>query len=184
MSSPSASETHEPPPGGAEELEQPAPIGLRALGRESMRSRAIRWLLNRLPSYRRAGGKLVYVCADLTHARVRIKYGWRTYGQKGSILGGALYAAIDPCHVAMLQWRLGKDYVVWDKRAVIDFKKPGRSTLYADIVCSEETLAAIRQRADREGRTEQVFTVILFDQNNTVHLVCQKTLAIKRRVAT
>jgi len=67
-------------------------------------------LLNWLPSYRRAGGKLVLPASDLTFARVRVKHGWRTYGQKNSIFGGALYATVDPCYVIMLQWRLGSGF--------------------------------------------------------------------------
>ncbi len=151
------------------------------LGPMSWRSRIVRFVLNRLPSYRRAGGKLVYVSPDLTHARVRVRLGWRTYGQKGSIFGGALYATIDPCYVAMLQWRLGKDYAVWDKRAVIDFRKPGKGALFADIICSDELLASIRTRADAHGRTEQVFHVRLMDLGGAVYMGCEKTLVIKRR---
>jgi hypothetical protein len=59
-------------------------------GRESLKSWSIRWLLNRLPSYRRAGGKLAFLASDLTFARVRVEYGWCTCGQKNSIFGGAL----------------------------------------------------------------------------------------------
>ena len=153
------------------------------VSRESLKSWAIRALLNRLPSYRRAGGKIVFISDDLTRARVRVKYNWLTHGQKSAIFGGALYATIDPAYVIMLQWRLGKAYAVWDKRAVIDFKKPARSTLYAEIACSEEELTAIRGEADAAGRTERVFTVELRDADGVVHVVCEKTLVVKRRGA-
>lgn len=70
--------------------------------RESVKSWAIRALLNRLPSYRRAGGKVIFISDDLTLARVRVKHSWLTHGQKGAIFGGSLYASIDPCYVIML----------------------------------------------------------------------------------
>lgn len=150
-------------------------------GRESLKSWSIRWLLNRLPSYRRAGGKLVFLASDLTFARVRVKYGWRTYGQKNAIFGGALYATVDPCYVIMLQWRLGRGFAVWDKSATIDFRKPGRSALYADFACSDDELAAIRREAHDHGRTERVFHVELRDAAGAVHAAFEKTVVVKRR---
>ena len=141
----------------------------------------VRFVLNRLPSYRRAGGTLLHVSPDLTHARVRIRCNWRTYGQKGAVFGGALYASIDPCYVAMLQWRLGKQYAVWDKSAVIEFRKPARTTLYADIECSESELSAIRGDADLHGRAERTFRIALVDAAGTIYMVCDKVLVIKRR---
>jgi len=150
-------------------------------GPESLRSWSIRLLLNRLPSYRRAGGKVVYIAPDLTVARVRIKYGWRTYGQKNAIFGGALYATIDPCYVIMLQWRLGRGYAVWDKAVSLEFRKPARTTLYADIGCSDPQLAALRADADAHGRAEHVFHVELRDTDGVVHVSCDKTVVVKRR---
>lgn len=149
--------------------------------RESVKSWAIRALLNRLPSYRRAGGKVIFISDDLTLARVRVKHSWLTHGQKGAIFGGSLYASIDPCYVIMLQWRLGRRYAVWDKSALIEFKKPARSTLYADIVCSDDDLVAIRAEADAAGRAERIFHIELVDAVGVVHVACSKTVVIKRK---
>ena len=168
-------------------MTKPQPLPISPLppvqGRESLKSWSIRWLLNRLPSYRRAGGKLVFLASDLTFARVRVKYGWRTYGQKNSIFGGALYATIDPCYVIMLQWRLGSGFAVWDKSATIDFRKPGRAALYGDFACSENERAAIRREAHDHGRTERVFHVELRNAAGVVHAAFEKTVVIKRRKA-
>jgi len=149
--------------------------------RQSLKSRAIRFLLNRVPSYRRAGGEIVHVSSDLTYARVRIKYGWRTYGQKNSIFGGALYATIDPAYVIMLQWRLGRRYAVWDKAATIEFKRPARSTLHADISFSDAELQCLRAEVDANGRAERIFHVLLSDCAGVVHAEFMKHLVIKRR---
>jgi len=168
-------------------MTKPQPLPISPLppvrGRESLKSWSIRWLLNRLPSYRRAGGKLVFLASDLTFARVRVKYGWRTYGQKNSIFGGALYATIDPCYVIMLQWRLCSGFAVWDKSATIDFRKPGRAALYSDFACSENELAAIRREAHDHGHTERVLHVELRDAAAVVHAAFEKAVVIKRRKA-
>jgi len=42
-----------------------------------------------------------------------------------------MYAAVDPVYMLMLIMNLGKDYVVWDRSACINFKKPGRAALFA-----------------------------------------------------
>jgi hypothetical protein len=56
---------------------QPLPISPLppVQGRESLKSWSIRWLLNRLPSCRRAGGKLVFLATDLTVARCHLPCG-------------------------------------------------------------------------------------------------------------
>ena len=156
----------------------------RSSARESLKSRSIRFLLNRLPAYRRAGGTIVFISDDLSRARVRVRHGWRTYGQKGATFGGSLYAAIDPCYVIMLQWRLGKSYAVWDRHAAIDFSRQARTSLYADIHCSDAELSAIRAEADAAGRTERVFRIELADRDGIVHMTCDKTVVVKRRTAS
>jgi hypothetical protein len=55
-----------------------------------------------------------------------------------------MYSAVDPIYMVMLIRLLGKDYVVWDKAASIQFKKPGRETLHARFVVTHEELSAIR----------------------------------------
>ena len=55
-----------------------------------------------------------------------------------------MYSAVDPIYMVMLIRRLGKDYLVWDKAVSIHFKKPGRETLHARLVVTDEELAAIR----------------------------------------
>jgi hypothetical protein len=62
----------------------------------------------------------------------------------GSIFGGSMNGAVDPVYMMMLIKALGNDYVVWDKAALIHFKKPGRTPLYACFVLSKEEIAFIK----------------------------------------
>ncbi|MCB1177708.1 MAG: DUF4442 domain-containing protein, partial [Leptospiraceae bacterium] len=49
----------------------------------------------------------------------------------GAHFGGSLYAMCDPFFMFLLMNNLGKNYIVWDKSACIDFLKPGKGTVKA-----------------------------------------------------
>lgn len=49
----------------------------------------------------------------------------------GTHFGGSLYSMCDPFFMFLLMMNLGKDYMVWDKGAKIDFVKPGEGTVTA-----------------------------------------------------
>lgn len=53
-------------------------------------------------------------------------------------LGGSLYAMTDPFFMLMLIHILGKEFLVWDKAARIDFIKPDRGTVFARFLIQEE----------------------------------------------
>jgi hypothetical protein len=46
-----------------------------------------------------------------------------------------MYSAVDPIYMVMLIRRLGKDYVVWDKAASIQFKKTGARNAPRPLCC-------------------------------------------------
>lgn len=66
----------------------------------------------------------------------------------GVHFGGSLYAMVDPFYVLILLYRLGPQYVVWDKAACIRFKRPGRGWVRAVMEISEERLREIRSQVD------------------------------------
>ena len=63
------------------------------------------------------------------------------------MFGGSIYGALDPIYMVQLINILGKDYVVWDKAAVIRFKKPGRTALTARFVLDQPEIDAIKGQA-------------------------------------
>src|SRR2546426_1166496 len=62
----------------------------------------------------------------------------------GTILGGAMYAAVDPFYMIMLIKLLGPGYIVWDKAAAIRFRRPGTTTLEARCAVDPAVLEGIR----------------------------------------
>jgi hypothetical protein len=84
----------------------------------------------------------------------------------------------------MLIHVLGPEYVVWDKSAAIRFRKPGRSTLFAQFLLDDAELEAIRAATAGGGSTDRVYRVELVDAAGIVHAEVDKTVYVRRRDAT
>lgn len=148
---------------------------------ESFRSRIDRLKFNVFPAYRGSGGRVTYIAHDFREMRVKIPLNWRTRNYVGTIYGGSMYAAIDPIYMLMLIKNLGPDYVVWDRAAKIRFRKPGKDTLYAHFLLSEEELDEIRVLAGTRKSVDRVYQVPLKDKNGKVHAEIEKTLYIAKK---
>ena len=148
---------------------------------ESARTRFLRLWFNWFPAYRGTGARVTYIADDYREVRIRLPLSWRTRNYVGTIFGGSLYAALDPMYMLMLIRILGPGYVVWDKEANIRFRRPGRETLYARFRISQETIDAIVQAVERDGKVDCVFDVDLADAAGTVHATCIKTVYVARR---
>jgi hypothetical protein len=150
--------------------------------KESFKSRLIRFLFNLFPCYRRTGVRITYIAPDVSVIKIKLPLNWKTRGYNGTIFGGSMYAAIDPVYMTMISWRLGRDFIAWDKNATIEFRKPGRTTLYATFRISPEQLEAIRTELESVDRTERVLDVALVDDQEVVHAAFTKTVQIRRRI--
>jgi acyl-coenzyme A thioesterase PaaI-like protein len=150
---------------------------------ESLSTRLTRFAFNFFPCYRRTGARLTYIAHDFAEVRVKLPLNWRTRGYWGTTFGGSMYAAIDPVLLVMLARRLGPGYQVWDKAATIEFKKPGRSALYARFRIEEAEIDELRRLLAAEPKVERTFRIDLADAAGTVHAAFTKTLHLRRRNA-
>ena len=124
-----------------------------------------------------------YVAPDWHEIRVEIPLFWRTRNYVGTIFGGSMYGAVDPIYMLILLRRLGSEYVVWDKAASIQFKKPGRSTLHAHFVITDEELASIKSALENARSVDRTYTIDLVDGTGTVCATVEKVIYIGRRQA-
>ncbi|MDD1012439.1 DUF4442 domain-containing protein [Pseudomonas rubra] len=109
------------------------------------RARRLRWLLNIYPPYLGAGIRVLSISPDLRHIRVRMGLGWFNRNYVGTQFGGSLYSMVDPFYMLMLMELLGREYIVWDKAAAIDFVSPGKGPVFADLRIDDALLDDIRQ---------------------------------------
>lgn len=97
----------------------------------------------------------------------------------GTHFGGSLYAMCDPFFMLLLIEGLGKNYIVWDKKASIRFKKPGRGKVSATFHISPEQIEEIRRMADQGGKVEPVFQVKVLDSEGETIAEVEKILHVR-----
>ncbi len=148
---------------------------------ENFASKIDRWKFNIFPAYRGSGARVVYIADNYREMRVKIPLNWRTKNYVGTIYGGSMYAGIDPIYMLMLIKTLGKNYIVWDKAAKIRFKRPGKETLFADFLLTEEELSEIKEILETEKSVDRIYTVELKDKNGKVNCLIEKTLYIAKK---
>ncbi|MDJ1499709.1 DUF4442 domain-containing protein [Xanthocytophaga agilis] len=112
--------------------------------KESFKTWCFRLFMNWYPMYMGTGGKILRISGDWQEVKVRLRRSLWTYNYVGTIFGGSYFSASDPFYMLMLLHNLGKGFVVWDKSASIRFKKPGKTTLYADFLITPAILAEIQ----------------------------------------
>jgi len=139
------------------------------------------WSFYFFACYRGTGARLRYIAADWSEVRLDISLSWRTRNYVGTIFGGSIYAAVDPIYMIMLIRRLGPEFVVWDKAAKIQFKKPGRETLHARFAVTDEELAAIRAELDLQRSADRTYIVELVDGSGTICATVEKLIYVRKR---
>lgn len=148
---------------------------------ESIKSRVYRLGLNWFPAIRGTGGRVTYLSSDRRELHVKVPLNWRTRNYVGSIFGGSMYGAVDPFHMVMFIWALGPEYIVWDKSASIQFKRPGRSTLRATFKIEDEELESVIAELDEKGKMERVYSVDLVDEQGEVCAVVEKLIYFRKK---
>ncbi|MGZ6124245.1 MAG: YiiD C-terminal domain-containing protein [Myxococcales bacterium] len=133
------------------------------------------------PPYLGAGIALRSVERDLTAVEVEMKL--RVFNQNfvGTHFGGSLYSMCDPWFMIMLIHQLGDGYVVWDKRATIDFLKPGRGTVRARFDLPREKVAELKAEVDEKGKINPTFETVITDAAGEPIAKVTKLLSIRRK---
>ncbi len=98
--------------------------------------------------------------------------------------GGSLYAMCDPWFMLILMRLLGKDYIVWDKAASIQFRRPGQGTVKAHFHIPADRVDQIRFDADNRFKTEPTFTVDVVDKDGQIIATVEKILYVRRKLKT
>lgn len=157
--------------------------GAPAPGRESLRSWFRRLRFNLFPAFRTTGARVTWIAEDLRAVRIKLPLTWRTKNIYGTLFGGAMYAATDPLYAILIKVGLGPGYIIWDKVGAIRYKKPGRSTLYAECRVTDEELAALKAQLESQPSVDVEREIDLVDDQGVVHAVVRKTIYVARKEA-
>lgn len=137
--------------------------------------------LNLYPPYMGAGIRITEIASDLSAFDVEMRLLPWNRGLIGAHFGGSLYAMCDPFFWIALTTQLGPDYMVWDKSAQIDFRRPGRGTVRAHFAITPEQLARVRADVDTLGKCEPAFEVQVLGAAGEVVATVHKRLWVKKK---
>ncbi len=84
--------------------------------------------------------KVDYIAKDWKETHVSMKLRWYNRNAVGTHFGGSLYSMVDPHLMLILMQLLGKNYIVWDKSASIDFRRPGQGRVYSKMKITDDDL--------------------------------------------
>jgi hypothetical protein len=110
-----------------------------------------------------------------------MKMRWYNRNYVKTHFGGSLYAMADPFFMVMLIHILGKEFVVWDKSAHIDFIKPSQGTLTARFLIKEEQIENIIYNTSGGQKYFPEFSVDIENEAGEKVARVVKTLYIRKK---
>ena len=145
-----------------------------------MNARLLRRGMGWWPPFLGAGIRVRSFAEDFRDAVVELKFGRLNLNYVGTHFGGSLYAMTDPFFAIMLMHNLGDKYLVWDKSGSIEYVAPGRGTVRARFVLTEERIAEIRALAESGEKVLPEFQVeVRHARDDTLVALVRKTLYVR-----
>lgn len=133
------------------------------------------------PPYFGAGVKIKKLSSDFKSIDVEMKLRFWNRNYVGVHFGGSLYSMADPFIMLMLMENLGPKYIVWDKAASIEFKKPGKGRVRIHFRLSDSEIEKIKTLADENYKHEPEFDIEILDDNNEVIAKIHKKLYVRKK---
>lgn len=121
------------------------------------------------------------VTPDFREMEVKMKLKWYNKNYVGTHYGGSIYSMTDPFYMVMLIHILGKDYVVWDRAAQIEFFKPGKTELCAKFCVTDEILEDIISKTYDGNQHFAEFSIDVTDTSGEIIAKVGKTIYIRKK---
>lgn len=141
----------------------------------------MRRLLNFWPPFLFSGIRVAELSSDYRYCMVELKSRFWTRNINNSQFGGSMFAMTDPIYPLMLMGALGKEYLVWDKQADINFISPGRGKLVAEFWLSDETLDAVKAATEQGAKHFPQFLLHIKDSKGQVVCEVNRTVYVRKK---
>ncbi len=138
-------------------------------------------LSNLYPPYWGTGIRVSKISADCRELMVQMKLHWYNRNYVKTHFGGSLYAMTDPFLMLMLMQVLGREYIVWDQTARIEFIKPGRGTVRVKFLITDDDVTTIKACTAHGEKYLPEFTVAIRDDAGETVCRVTKTLYVRRK---
>ena len=146
-----------------------------------MKPNTLRHGLNLWPPFLFAGIHVSEISSDWRRIRVELRMRPWNRNYVGTHFGGSLFAMTDPFWMILVKERLGRDYIVWDKAAQIEFVKPGKGTVAAEFRLDDAVLDDLRARAAGGGKVLHWFDTDIVDAAGEVVARVRKQVYVRRK---
>jgi hypothetical protein len=137
--------------------------------------------INWYPPYLGAGISIKSVNDDFTKIVVQMKMRWYNRNLVGTHFGGSLYSMCDPFYMFILMEHLGKEYIVWDKSASMQFVRPGLKTVTAAFEISPERIQQIKEEVDANGKGNFLFKTTVLNKENEIVATVEKVVYARKK---
>ncbi len=141
----------------------------------------MRFILNVYPPYLGAGIHVDKIAADWKTVDVSMKLHWYNQNAVRTHFGGSLYSMVDPHLMLMYMQVLGKNYIVWDKTAHIDFLRPGKGKVSVRFHIPDTDLEKIFNELKTKTKVEPQYEVEVIDESAEVVARVTKVLYVRRK---
>ncbi|WP_298517198.1 DUF4442 domain-containing protein [uncultured Kordia sp.] len=136
---------------------------------------------NLSPMYRRTTARVIEISDDLKDVKIKVPLSYKNKNYVGAIFGGSMFSATDPIYMIQLVQILGEDYVVWDKSATINYKRPAKEHLYCKFSFTDEEIEAIKKQVAETHEMTIEKTTYLTNIKEQVFAEVIKTLYIAEK---
>ena len=148
-----------------------------------MKARTLRRVMNVWPPFLFGGIRVLEIADDWRYARVRLRLAWYNRNYVGSHFGGNLFAMTDPFWMILVLESLGRDYIVWDKAAEIEFVRPGRADVFAEFRVDDALLDELRAATAQGDKVLRWCETQVKTAAGEVIAVLRKQLYVRRKDA-
>jgi len=135
--------------------------------------------MNFWPPFAGAGIRVRTVSPDWRYVRVELRACLMNRNYFGTHFGGSLFAMTDPFYTLMLAHNLGRDYLVWDQAAEIEYIKPGRGRLQAEFSIDGARIEELRRQAEDGQAVRPEFLVQVTDASGEEIARIRKRLYVR-----
>ena len=142
-----------------------------------------RFIINLYAPYIGAGVKVDFISDDFREIKVSMKLTKLNRNYVGTHFGSSLYSMVDPFYMLQLMNILGKDYIVWDKSADIDFIAPGKSKVTTEFHISDELIQDIKDKTASGDKYLPSLPVNIMSEEGELIAKANKTLYIRKKPA-
>lgn len=146
-----------------------------------MTARKLRLGLNLWPPLWGAGIRVLTISNDWTYTKVRLRKYWFNRNYVNTHYGGSLFSMTDPFYMLMVMQKMGKGYIIWDKKAEIKFIKAVKQDVFAEFKISQETIEDFKTQLETEEKIEPVFEVDVLDADGLLVAKVWKTLYLRKK---